>query len=223
MACVCKDFWNFLKDDIIVLKSTARNMYPSNMEERRIVIVGNANVGKSALVTKWTQNRTSNKDNPSNKVFFKPAVIDDRRVLLDILDIGRDHMRMLMKYCRDAVGFLIVYSITDRGSFQNIIEWRDLVIRLKGGPDYLGPMVLVGSKVDQKEERKVEETEGKRFADGSGMAFFEVSAFTGENVQECFDAVIKLANVFLNPKKKREFYNDVQKKRNLRIYYSVHQ
>ena len=59
----------------------------------------------------------------------------------------------------------------------------------------LGPknvkVVLVGNKTDLQNERKVMFEDGKRLADNFGISFFEVSAKSGENVQEVFTALGK--------------------------------
>ena len=46
--------------------------------------------------------------------------------------------------------------------------------------------VLVGNKIDLVEQRKVTEEEGKLYADGHNYMFQEVSALTGDGIQELF-------------------------------------
>ena len=61
--------------------------------------------------------------------------------------------------------------------------------------------VLVGNYCDCEDERKVSYEEGKKFAESNGMVFFEVSAKTGENVQESFECIFKEA-IDINPAEK---------------------
>ena len=51
--------------------------------------------------------------------------------------------------------------------------------------------MLIGSKLDLDAGRKIQYNEGKEFADKNGMQFYEVSAKTGENVEQAFDSLIK--------------------------------
>ena len=71
--------------------------------------------------------------------------------------------------------------------------------------------MLIGSKLDLIEEREVQYNEGKEFADKNGMQFYEVSAKTGENVEQAFNHMIELilsSNVFIN----KDRYTNLKKK-----------
>ena len=51
--------------------------------------------------------------------------------------------------------------------------------------------VLVGNKADLESERKISSDEGKEAAKKHKMVFFETSAKTGRNVQECFEDLVR--------------------------------
>ena len=50
--------------------------------------------------------------------------------------------------------------------------------------------VLVGNKIDLEEKRTVDKKEAEDYATEKGFLFYEVSAKTGEQVQELFDTKI---------------------------------
>lgn len=54
---------------------------------------------------------------------------------------------------RTGEGFLIVYSITSRASFEEIKQYQQQILRVKD-KDYV-PMILVGNKADLEHEREV--------------------------------------------------------------------
>lgn len=60
---------------------------------------------------------------------------------------------MREQYMRCGEGFLICYSVTDRHSFQETMEYRKLITRVRANEDI--PLVLVGNKYDLQYQRKV--------------------------------------------------------------------
>lgn len=48
---------------------------------------------------------------------------------------------------------MICYSVTDRHSFQEVLEYRKLISRVRANEDI--PLVLVGNKFDLQHQRKV--------------------------------------------------------------------
>ena len=53
---------------------------------------------------------------------------------------------MREQYMRTGEGFLLVYSITDRQSFEEIMTFQQQILRVKD-KDYF-PMIVVGNKCD---------------------------------------------------------------------------
>lgn len=64
---------------------------------------------------------------------------------------------MREQYMRTGEGFLLVYSITSRQSFEEILTFQQQILRVKD-KDYF-PMIVVGNKADLEGEREVS-TEG---------------------------------------------------------------
>ena len=54
-------------------------------------------------------------------------------------------------------------------------------------------MVLVGNKIDLKEEREVSEEQGRKRAEELGLLYFEVSAKTGDELEELFSNVMEVS------------------------------
>lgn len=61
---------------------------------------------------------------------------------------------MREQYMRTGEGFLLVYSITSRQSFEEINTFQQQILRVKD-KDYF-PMVVVGNKCDLESEREVQ-------------------------------------------------------------------
>jgi GTPase KRas protein len=92
--------------------------------------------------------------------YRKQCVIDDEVALLDVLDTAgqEEYSAMREQYMRTGEGFLLVYSITSRESFDEIVTFQQQILRVKD-KDYF-PIIVVGNKCDLDGERKVS-TEGE--------------------------------------------------------------
>lgn len=60
---------------------------------------------------------------------------------------------MREQYMQPGDGFVLVYSITARGSFEEIAQFHQQILRVKEKDTF--PMVLVGNKSDLDSERQV--------------------------------------------------------------------
>lgn len=81
------------------------------------------------------------------------------------------------------MGVVLMYSINDRKSFDNITYWiKSLDENCKTGIS----KILVGNKSDLEDTRQITKEEGKKLAEKHGMLFFETSAKTGVNVESVF-------------------------------------
>ena len=89
-------------------------------------------------------------------------------------------------------GFLLVFAINDKESFELIKSKRDRILKGKHGEDT--PMVLVGNKIDLASERQVTTEEAKSLADKWKIDYIETSAKTSQNVKEAFNALASKIN-----------------------------
>lgn len=98
---------------------------------------------------------------------------------------GEENFRSIVRsYFRRADGFILVYSIDDAQSFDNVSKYiKDLMASEAKDPI----IFLVGNKKDRIENRVVSFDQGKALADCYGMKFIETSAKTSENIQEMLD------------------------------------
>merc|ERR1711933_480450 len=86
------------------------------------------------------------------------------------------------------MGFLVVYSITTRNTFDEAIIMREKILRCKEEED--PPIVLVGNKCDLEDQRQVQTSEGQEW--GDQLRFFETSAKEKINHEECFYEAVRL-------------------------------
>ncbi len=87
---------------------------------------------------------------------------------------------------KNGQGFVLVYSITSQATFNDLVDIKDQIMRVKDiGSDI--PLVLVGNKSDLEDERVVGKHQGESLARSFGCTFLETSAKFEINVNEVRD------------------------------------
>lgn len=180
----------------------------------RLVIVGGGAVGKSSLTIQYISNLFFSDYDPTiEDSYRKQTHVDDELAYLDILDTaGQDEFSAMrdtyMRYCnviiiimiRTGEGFIVVYSVTSRESFEEVRKFREQILRSKDIESI--PMVIVGNKCDLEcevcchdnrchEQRQVTIAEGKALAKEFNSEFLEASAKTRINVDETFHTIVR--------------------------------
>eukprot|EP00123_Amoebidium_parasiticum_P010450 comp20113_c0_seq1/m.24814 comp20113_c0_seq1/g.24814 ORF comp20113_c0_seq1/g.24814 comp20113_c0_seq1/m.24814 type:complete len:194 (-) comp20113_c0_seq1:557-1138(-) len=176
----------------------------------RLVVLGDGAVGKSCMTIQFTRAQFVEDYDPTiEDAYRKQCVVDDQAVLLDILDTAgqEEYNSMREQYMQGGEGFLCVFSITSRESFNEVGKIVKQILRVKDTEHY--PIVLAGNKCDLESDRQVSVEEGKNMAAELGnIPFLETSAKTGTNVDKAFfDLVrqIRKARGYQPPKKKKSF------------------
>ncbi|KAI9679354.1 MAG: Ras GTPase [Caeruleum heppii] len=123
--------------------------------------------------------------------YRKQCVIDDEVALLDVLDTAgqEEYSAMREQYMRTGEGFLLVYSIASRQSFEEIMTFQQQILRVKD-KDYF-PIIVVGNKCDLESERQVAKQEGEAVARQFGCKFIETSAKSRINVDNAFYDIVR--------------------------------
>ncbi|RKP11788.1 ras-like protein [Piptocephalis cylindrospora] len=162
------------------------------LREYKLVVVGGGGVGKSALTIQFIQSHFVDEYDPTiEDSYRKQCVIDDEVALLDVLDTAgqEEYSAMREQYMRTGEGFLLVYSITSRSSFEEIATFHQQILRVKD-KDYF-PIIVVANKCDLEPERQVSSQEGRDLAKEWQCRFIETSAKQKINVDESFYNLVR--------------------------------
>jgi GTPase KRas len=160
----------------------------------RIVVLGAGNVGKSALTIRLvTDNFLEDYDPTIEDLYKRSLTVDDNLYPIEVLDTAgqEEFLPMQDEWIRSCPGVLLAYSIDLRSSFESVKQFREKVVRIKEKQAHI-PIVLVGNKCDLPDkEREVPTAEGESLAKAWGCPFFETSAKTKMNNEECFVEVVR--------------------------------
>ncbi|KAF0979170.1 hypothetical protein FDP41_001513 [Naegleria fowleri] len=171
------------------------------MAEYKFVVLGSGGVGKSALTIQFIQGNFVEKYDPTIEDSYRKQIeVDGKACMLDILDTAgqEEYSAMRDQYMRTGQAFILVYSITDPSSFEDLLTIHEQLLRSKDADEV--PIVLVGNKCDLEEERAVSKEEGKSMAEkfGDHCKFLEASAKESINVEEIFTSLVRLVDKFEN-------------------------
>jgi len=154
----------------------------------KILIIGDASVGKSALLTRFSENTFLPSYTTTIGIDFNSRMIrvDGAICKLEIWDTaGQERFSTITaNYYRGAQGALLVYDVSEKDSFENVRKWYDRAIQL-GGQDL--ECVLVGNKNDIPiNDRLITFEEGEKRSKEMNIPFVETSALNGTNVENAF-------------------------------------
>mmetsp|Transcript_11113 Transcript_11113/g.16732 ORF Transcript_11113/g.16732 Transcript_11113/m.16732 type:complete len:202 (+) Transcript_11113:89-694(+) len=158
----------------------------------KLLMIGDSGVGKTCLLLRYASDSFSPTFITTIGIDFKIKNIelDGKRIKLQIWDTaGQERFRTITtSYFRGAQGILLVYDVTDRGSFNSIRNW---VAQIQQHADVAVNKILIGNKCDMDEQRVVSVEEGKQLASEYGIQFFETSAKNDINVGTGFTGVAR--------------------------------
>jgi Ras-related protein Rab-6A len=153
----------------------------------KLIVIGDENVGKTSILNRFKNNLFSPEYEPTVGLDFQsiPILIDDQSVTLLLYDTaGQEKFKSLIPlYTNEANIILLIYDISNKDSFDNIGKWFDSLNNINKEEVIFA---LVGNKSDLDFNRKVSKEEAQSYANEHHYVFQEVSAMSGEGIQELF-------------------------------------
>jgi Ras-related protein Rab-11A len=161
----------------------------------KIVVLGDAAVGKTSLINMYIEQSFAEDYKPTlgANIIRKDVHVDkiNANVRLIMWDLaGQEKYNVIRSmYFQGCVGALLVYDVTRFGTFENInAKW------LKDFKKYVkkeGTYILIGNKIDLKDERAVLLADGEKLAkEIQASDYIETSAKYGENVEKAFENLV---------------------------------
>ena len=171
----------------------------------KVILCGDAGVGKTSLLAQYVDNQFSEEYHQTIGANFLIKEIDLKKVI-DKLNITNPKLKKDIKqkgfklyfwdiggqkpslfaneyYFVQAVGAMIVFSLSRLATFKSIDFWISKLRELSGDVPY----IIVGNKTDLKSE--INEDPIKNKVSELGVAYFETSAKLDENVDKAFETL----------------------------------
>ena len=153
----------------------------------KVVLVGDAGVGKTNLLNRFAKDRFELESATTIGVEFHSYVYeqDGKTIKVQLWSTaGQERYRATtMTYYRGAVGALLVYDMTRLATFNSTRSWLS---ELREHADSDVVVSLVGNKNDLHHLKAVSTEEAEEFAENHSLLFAETSASTASNVKESF-------------------------------------
>ncbi len=169
-------------------------------EPVKVVLLGESGVGKTSIITQFTSNQFNPRVPTSVSAKFVSKIIDfpkyNKKIKFDIWDtVGQEKYRSLAKiFYKDAKIIIFVYDITREFSFEALKDFWYKETQNNADNDPI--LALVGNKIDLYEQQKIDNTDGKAFADEIKAIFQTTSALSNSGIKNLFD---NLGKKLINP------------------------
>lgn len=157
----------------------------------KLLIIGNSSVGKTSFLFRYADDSFTSAFVSTVGIDFKVKTVfqNNKRIKLQIWDTaGQERYRTITTaYYRGAMGFLLIYDISNQDSFKAVQDWAT---QIKTYSWDNAQVILVGNKCDLEDDRLVPTEDGQRLAEDLGFQFFEASAKDNINVKQVFEQLV---------------------------------
>ncbi|CAE7315310.1 hypothetical protein FNF27_02783 [Cafeteria roenbergensis] len=161
----------------------------------KLLLVGEAGVGKSSILLRFTEDAFDDGQAATIGVDFKvkTVTVGRKRVKVTIWDTaGQERFRTLTSsFYRGAHGVLLVYDVTQPETFEKLEHWLGEIDGFSADGGAHVAKLLIGNKSDLDERRAVAFADGEAWARTQGMLFLETSAKTNTSISQAFEEVIE--------------------------------
>ena len=161
--------------------------------EFKLILLGDSGVGKTSLLNRYMDQPFIFNQSCTVNVDFKIKSLKIDKYTSAKITIwdtcGQEKYRsMTFLYFKDAQGIILLYDVTDKESFDNLIIWLEEIEKKILKEDI--SIIIVGNKIDLN-DRNVSYEEAKNFAENKGIMYCETSCKDGINIGTAFEMVTK--------------------------------
>ena len=185
--------------------------YSSYSDKFNIIMMGEAGVGKTDLLKALSKNNYNkfksvylDKDytHISNGNIIKENLNQDNiieKIALEYISEEKNYLIKIWNYCyisdtklindfmNKADAFIIVYSVVDKNSFNNLDKWITEAKNKTNSKNI--KFFIMGNNCDKINERQVGIDEIKQFVEKDNYKFFEISSFNSKDLEDSFNEI----------------------------------
>ena len=195
-----------------LLNNEEKNInYLTYTDKFNIIIMGERGVGKTEILKNLSKiNSSKFKIITPENVNITNDFNDNNNIIegisLEFTSEEKEYLIKIWNYCyisdtrlindfmHKADAFIIVYSIIDKNSFNNIQNWIKEAKNKTSSKKI--KIYIIGNKSDQINERQVGVDELRQFCEKDNFKFFEISSLNNIDLEECFnDIFLEIINI----------------------------
>ncbi len=156
--------------------------------EAKVITLGDSGVGKTNFIMRFIDDKFSFNyfSTYGIDVKFKNVYIKDGiQIKFKIFDTaGQERFKSIShNYIKKANGILLMYSIIDQDSYDNIEKW---VKDIEENSEKKIPTILIATKCDLNDKRVIPKENGEQLAQKYGIKFYETSSKENINIEKAF-------------------------------------
>lgn len=162
----------------------------ANTSKVRIAVLGQCNVGKSALTVRYLTRRYIGEYRSNTDLLYKQTLtVNNSAFEVEIVDVSNGELSFPEEAIYWADACVVVYDITSRTSFTQACNLLQRVQQLRSQLPMI--YVLLGNKSDLEHLRQVEEDEARTRANQQNVQFYECSvAENTDSIYTSFDYIL---------------------------------
>ena len=167
----------------------------NKMFEASLITLGDGQVGKTSLIYRYIDDTFTFDYLSTIGIDSKKKIIkleNNEQIKVKIFDTaGQERFRSITSnYIKKANGILLIYSVDNPKSFENIETWYQSISEEENKNKL--PVVFIGNKSDLEEKRQISKETGIDLAEKFGIEnhFYETSCKTGENVEKAINDLV---------------------------------
>ncbi|MBN3299448.1 RAD protein, partial [Amia calva] len=163
----------------------------SDGQIHKVVLLGDHGVGKSSLARIFGGVEDGHDCDEAGNTYDRSILVDDEEASIVLYDVWEQYTGQWLKDQCMTMGdaYIIVYSVTDKASFEKASELRIQLRRARQTENI--PIILVGNKSDLVRSREVSVDEGRACAVVFDCKFIETSASLHHNVRDLFEGIVR--------------------------------
>ncbi|KAI9358926.1 ras family-domain-containing protein [Zopfochytrium polystomum] len=162
-------------------------------EELDFIVVGSGGVGKSCLTVRFLKDEfTEDYDPTIEETYRKNILVDNITSTCNITDTAgqHDYTALRDQHLTSGQGFLLVFAVNEKGTFEEMKEIRERIVRVKDTKRV--PIVICANKSDlPPEQHEVDMKAVQAYAKSLKVPLFATSAKENQNVLESFHELIR--------------------------------
>jgi len=174
----------------------------------KIKLFGPTGAGKKSLVFRFSQNAFKREEVPTFQIDFMFKMInkDGKKYNVKVFRPKDENEKGSKEYLK---GIKIVMYVFDVSNDENVKEFKENISKAFENAEKNALKYVIGNKIDLNDKRVIKSEEAKEIVEKLGLQYREVSALSGDNVNDVFNEAL---DEFIKKFPLKEKKNEEEKK-----------